>query len=169
MDMKLGVVVVVPVSDVDRAKRFYETLGWRLDIDYVAGEDFRVVQLTPPGSECSIIIGPGSPRPRRARLRACSSSLSTSRRPGPSSSAAVSTWGRCSIMWAGRSTTPGPRDGHLARIRNVAAMARLPRSVIRTATAGSSKRSGRAFLDASGRDRPRRASKGDRIDGVNQV
>ncbi len=56
--MKLE-VVVVPVSDVDRAKRFYEQLGFRLDIDYVASEDFRVVQLTPPGSECSIIIGNG--------------------------------------------------------------------------------------------------------------
>jgi catechol 2,3-dioxygenase-like lactoylglutathione lyase family enzyme len=58
VDMKLE-VVVVPVSDVDRAKRFYETLGFRLDIDHVASEDFRVVQLTPPGSECSIIIGNG--------------------------------------------------------------------------------------------------------------
>lgn len=58
MNMKLE-VVVLPVSDVDRAKRFYETLGFRLDIDYVGSEDFRVVQLTPPGSECSIIIGNG--------------------------------------------------------------------------------------------------------------
>ena len=58
MDMKLE-VVVVPVSDVDRAKRFYEAMGFRMDIDHVAGEDFRVVQLTPPGSECSIIIGTG--------------------------------------------------------------------------------------------------------------
>jgi catechol 2,3-dioxygenase-like lactoylglutathione lyase family enzyme len=56
--MKLE-VVVLPVSDVDRAKRFYETLGFRLDIDYVASAAFRVVQLTPPGSECSIIIGNG--------------------------------------------------------------------------------------------------------------
>jgi catechol 2,3-dioxygenase-like lactoylglutathione lyase family enzyme len=58
VEMKLE-VVVVPVSDVDRAKHFYETLGWRMDIDYVADEHFRVVQLTPPGSECSIIIGTG--------------------------------------------------------------------------------------------------------------
>jgi catechol 2,3-dioxygenase-like lactoylglutathione lyase family enzyme len=58
VDLKLE-VVVVPVSVVDRAKQFYETLGFRLDIDHVAGEDFRVVQLTPPGSECSIIIGTG--------------------------------------------------------------------------------------------------------------
>jgi catechol 2,3-dioxygenase-like lactoylglutathione lyase family enzyme len=56
--MKLE-VVVVPVSDVDRSKAFYESLGFRLDIDYAAGEDFRVVQFTPPGSEASIIIGTG--------------------------------------------------------------------------------------------------------------
>jgi hypothetical protein len=48
--------------------------------------------------------------------------------------------GKCSMTWAGFSTTPGPRDGQLARIRNVATMARLPRSVIRTATGGCSKR-----------------------------
>src|SRR3989442_11410935 len=52
-------VVVVPVSDVDRAKRFYQALGWRLDADFASGEDFRVVQLTPPGSQCSIIFGTG--------------------------------------------------------------------------------------------------------------
>jgi catechol 2,3-dioxygenase-like lactoylglutathione lyase family enzyme len=56
--MKLE-VVVVPVSDVDRAKRFYESMGWRLDADFATGEDFRVVQFTPPGSECSIIFGTG--------------------------------------------------------------------------------------------------------------
>jgi catechol 2,3-dioxygenase-like lactoylglutathione lyase family enzyme len=57
-EMKLE-VVVVPVSDVDRARTFYQRLGFRLDIDYIGGEGFRVVQLTPPGSECSIIIGDG--------------------------------------------------------------------------------------------------------------
>ncbi|HEY3923574.1 MAG TPA: VOC family protein [Acidothermaceae bacterium] len=57
MDMKLE-VVVIPVSDVDRAKDFYTGLGWRLDANFVAG-DFRVVQLTPPGSQCSIIFGSG--------------------------------------------------------------------------------------------------------------
>jgi len=51
--------VVVPVSDVDRANGFYKALGFRLDVDYVAGAEFRVVQWTPPGSECSIIIGNG--------------------------------------------------------------------------------------------------------------
>jgi len=52
-------VMALPVSDVDRAKRFYEKLGFRLDIDYVANEDFRVIQFTPPGSEASIIFGKG--------------------------------------------------------------------------------------------------------------
>jgi catechol 2,3-dioxygenase-like lactoylglutathione lyase family enzyme len=58
MDMKLE-VVVVPVADVDRAKRFYQMLGRRLDADYATGDDFRVVQFTPPGSGCSIIFGIG--------------------------------------------------------------------------------------------------------------
>jgi catechol 2,3-dioxygenase-like lactoylglutathione lyase family enzyme len=52
-------VVVVPVSDVDRAKRFYEGLGWRLDADLAVEDGYRVVQLTPPGSGCSIIFGEG--------------------------------------------------------------------------------------------------------------
>src|SRR5271169_3067132 len=58
VDMKLE-VVVIPVSDVDRAKRFYGGLGWRLDADLVLGPDRRVVQLTPPGSDCSIHFGRG--------------------------------------------------------------------------------------------------------------
>ena len=56
VDMKLE-VVVIPVSDVDRAKRFYENLGWRLDADFPFDNGFRVVQLTPPGSECSLQFG----------------------------------------------------------------------------------------------------------------
>ena len=58
MDMKLE-VVVVPVSDVDRAKDFYKRLGFREDIDYAGSNGYRVVQLTPPGSACSIIFGKG--------------------------------------------------------------------------------------------------------------
>jgi catechol 2,3-dioxygenase-like lactoylglutathione lyase family enzyme len=68
VDMKLE-IVVIPVSDVDRAKRFYDALGWRLDADFAAGDDFRVIQFTPPGSGCSVIFGknvtaatPGSAR-----------------------------------------------------------------------------------------------------------
>jgi catechol 2,3-dioxygenase-like lactoylglutathione lyase family enzyme len=58
MDMKLE-LVVLPVSDVDRAKAFYEKAGFRLDVDHRAGDQFRVVQLTPPGSACSVTIGTG--------------------------------------------------------------------------------------------------------------
>jgi catechol 2,3-dioxygenase-like lactoylglutathione lyase family enzyme len=58
VDEKLE-VVVIPVSDVDRAKEFYGNLGWRLDADRAAGDNFRLVQLTPPGSGCSIQFGTG--------------------------------------------------------------------------------------------------------------
>jgi catechol 2,3-dioxygenase-like lactoylglutathione lyase family enzyme len=58
IDMALE-VVTVPVSDVDRAKRFYQSLGWRLDIDLVASDDLRLVQMTPPHSQCSIHFGKG--------------------------------------------------------------------------------------------------------------
>jgi catechol 2,3-dioxygenase-like lactoylglutathione lyase family enzyme len=58
VDLKLE-AVALPVSDVDRAKQFYENLGWRLDADIALGEDFRIVQLTPPHSECSIHFGKG--------------------------------------------------------------------------------------------------------------
>ncbi len=66
MNFKLE-VIIIPVSDVDRAKAFYEKLGWRLDADFAKG-DFRVVQLTPPNSEASIIFGKGvtSPKPGSA-------------------------------------------------------------------------------------------------------
>ena len=67
-NMKLE-VVVIPVADVDRAKSFYSKLGWRLDADFTAGDDWRVIQFTPPGSGCSVIFGknvtsaaPGSAR-----------------------------------------------------------------------------------------------------------
>src|SRR5271168_2758986 len=56
VDMKFE-TVVIPVSDVDRAKEFYARLGWRLDADYDNGKDFRVIQFTPPGSGCSVIFG----------------------------------------------------------------------------------------------------------------
>ena len=56
VEMKLE-VVVIPVSDVDRAKAFYASLGWRLDADFADGERFRIVQFTPPGSGCSIQFG----------------------------------------------------------------------------------------------------------------
>ena len=74
-DMNLE-VVTLPVSDVDRAKRFYEGLGWRCDADIARGDAFRAVQLTPPHSSCSIAFGkglttgePGSVKRSNARRR----------------------------------------------------------------------------------------------------
>jgi catechol 2,3-dioxygenase-like lactoylglutathione lyase family enzyme len=57
-DMKFE-IVVIPVSDVDRAKAFYTGLGWRLDIDFAASKHYRIVQFTPPGSACSVMFGIG--------------------------------------------------------------------------------------------------------------
>jgi catechol 2,3-dioxygenase-like lactoylglutathione lyase family enzyme len=59
VDMKLE-VVMIGVSDVDRAKAFYQNLGWRLDIDFTVGDNFRGVQMTPHNSEASIIFGKGA-------------------------------------------------------------------------------------------------------------
>jgi catechol 2,3-dioxygenase-like lactoylglutathione lyase family enzyme len=58
VDLKLE-VVVLPVADVDRAKRFYEGLGWRVDADFASGDDWRLVQITPPGSPSSVMFGKG--------------------------------------------------------------------------------------------------------------
>jgi catechol 2,3-dioxygenase-like lactoylglutathione lyase family enzyme len=58
VDMHLE-VNVIPVSDVERAKKFYERLGWRLDDDVAPGNDVRIVQFTPPGSACSVTFGQG--------------------------------------------------------------------------------------------------------------
>jgi catechol 2,3-dioxygenase-like lactoylglutathione lyase family enzyme len=56
IDMKFE-IAVIPISDVDRAKEFYQKLGWRLDAEFDSGKDFRIIQFTPPGSGCSIIFG----------------------------------------------------------------------------------------------------------------
>jgi catechol 2,3-dioxygenase-like lactoylglutathione lyase family enzyme len=63
VDLKLE-VVVIGVTDVDRAKAFYEKLGWRLDADFAMGDDFRVIQFTPHNSQASIIFGKGVPSPK---------------------------------------------------------------------------------------------------------
>lgn len=68
VDMKLE-VVLIGVSDVDRAKAFYERLGWRLDADFVTGKEFRVIQFTPPNSQCSIIFGKGVPSPKPGSMQ----------------------------------------------------------------------------------------------------
>jgi catechol 2,3-dioxygenase-like lactoylglutathione lyase family enzyme len=58
LDQKIE-VVVLPVADVDRSKRFYESLGWRVDADFSNGGDWHLVQMTPPGSPCSVMFGKG--------------------------------------------------------------------------------------------------------------
>ena len=58
MDMKLE-LIILPVSDADRAKAFYEKAGFHVDVDHKASEDFRVIQVTPPGSACSVSFGKG--------------------------------------------------------------------------------------------------------------
>ena len=87
--MKLE-VVTVPVSDVDRAKRFYQSLGWRLDVDFAAGDDVRLVQMTPPHSQCSIHFGKGLTTASRGPSTGCTWRSRTSTPPGTISSAAAS-------------------------------------------------------------------------------
>jgi hypothetical protein len=111
MDYKLE-VVVLPVSDVDKARDFYTGLGWRLDADYTSG-DFRVVQVSSP----------------------------TSTRPGPSWPASAPTSARSSTTPAACSTTPGPRGGSAARRRITRVTARSSRSTTRTATTGTCRKS----------------------------
>lgn len=83
MDMKLE-VLLLPVSDVDRAKAFYEKLGFRLDIDHVANDDFRIIHFTPPHSGASIIFGKGVLPPNQARSTPSSWQWMTSRLPATS-------------------------------------------------------------------------------------
>ena len=91
MDLRLE-VVVIPVADVDRAKSFYaNALHCREDADVATGDDFRVVQMTPPGSSCSIIFGTGLTSAAQDQSRATSSSSTTSSRLEPNSSPEVST------------------------------------------------------------------------------
>ena len=140
--MKLE-VVVIPVSDVDRAKRFYGSLGWRLDADFVMGDAFRVVQFTPPGSSCSIHFGTGitSAVPGSARGP-------LSRRVRHRGSARRARRSRCRRERSVPPSRPGEAPRRAARIRSGAVTPRTPRSAIRTATAGCCRRSPRDCPDA---------------------
>jgi catechol 2,3-dioxygenase-like lactoylglutathione lyase family enzyme len=92
VDLKLE-VIIIPVSDVDRAKQFYGSLGWRLDADFAFDNGFRVVQFTPPGSGCSIQFGTGitSATPGSARdLYLVVSSIDTARNELAKRGAAIS-------------------------------------------------------------------------------
>jgi hypothetical protein len=134
VDWKLE-LVLVPVSDVDRAKAFYaEKAGFDLDLDRRVGDEFRVVQLTPPGSACSISVGTGITNAAPAPSGACTWSYPTSTPRAPSSSNAGWT--------LARSSTLSRAGGCRARTRSAATTARSPTSATRTATAGSCRRSG---------------------------
>ena len=90
-DMKLE-IVVIGVSDVDRAKAFYQNLGWRLDADFASeGGDFRALQLTPHNSEASIIFGKGVTSAKPGSADSLASPWTTSTLPAPTSSPAAST------------------------------------------------------------------------------
>jgi Predicted enzyme related to lactoylglutathione lyase len=143
MDMKLE-VVVIPVSDVDRAKAFYEKLGFRLDIDYARDQDHRVVQFTPPGSEASIHIGKGITSAAPASVQNLYLIVSDIEKA------------RADLMGRGIDVSEvfhfagllGPRV--TGRIRNMGPTDRLPRSKIRTGTDGCCRKSRRDFPAANG-------------------
>ena len=135
IDLKLE-VVVIPVSDVERAKRFYGGLGWRLDADFAVGDGFRGVQFTPPGSSCSIHFGKGV----------------TSAAPGSASGhyLVVSDIEAARAELVGRGVEvsevfhragPGKPPVERPGIRSGAVTPRSRRSAIRTATAGCCRRS----------------------------
>jgi catechol 2,3-dioxygenase-like lactoylglutathione lyase family enzyme len=128
LDMKLE-VIVIPVSNVDRAKQFYGSLGWRLDADFAFDDGFRVIQFTPPGSGASVIFGtnvtaaaPGSAK----GLYLVVSDIEAARKE-PTSPI-------CSAV-----------SGSAARTPHAAATSLWPRSAIRTATAGCSRKLPRGF------------------------
>ena len=145
VDMKFE-VVVIPVSDVDRAKEFYGRLGWRLDADFAGGDDFRVMQFTPPGSGCSVILGknvtaaaPGSAQGLYLIVSDIDAARDELLRRGVEIS---------KVFRGAEDVYAGMDEPYLfGRVRvsgpdpSTAATARSPRSVIRTATAGCSRRS----------------------------
>ena len=140
VDLKLE-VVVIPVSDVDRAKSFYERLGWRLDADFAAGENWRGVQFTPPGSPCSIHLGngitpavPGSFK----NLYLVVSDIEAARRELNGRGAEVTPTFHFTGFGAPPSPGPDPNGGSYRP---------MPRSAIRTATPGFFRRSKRGWTD----------------------
>ena len=151
MDMKLE-VVVVPVSDVDRAKQFYKGLGWREDADFVADESFRIVQLTPPGSGGSIQFGVGLTAAPPGSLRGMYlvvDDIEAARAELAERGAAVSEVFHEARL--GGRFRPEQRAPGGSRVRRASGRptGRSCRSTTRTATAGSCRRSPPACPDAS--------------------
>ena len=157
--MKLE-TIVIPVSDVDRAKAFYEGLGWRLDAD-IAGGDLRFVQFTPPGSGCSIQFGTGltSAAPGTAECLLVVSDIEAAHdelvdRRGRRRA-------RSSTTPTAATTASTPTAGRAAPIRNGAPTPRSWSSATRTETSGSCRRSRAGCPAGSTRRRPTYSSVAD--------
>jgi predicted enzyme related to lactoylglutathione lyase len=158
LDMKLE-IVVLPVSNVDRAKQFYGSLGWRLDADFASADGYRVIQFTPPGSGASVIFGtnvtaaaPGSAKGLYLIVSdieaACKDLLSRGVKvSGPFH-------GGGDVHSVPTSTICSAVSGSTARTRSAAAISRWPLSAMRTAMVGCSRRLPRGFPVVSRVTRP---------------
>jgi catechol 2,3-dioxygenase-like lactoylglutathione lyase family enzyme len=152
-DMKFE-IVVIPVADVDRAKEFYGKLGRRLDADYDSGKDFRVIQFTPPGSGCSIIFGknvtPAAPGSAQG-LYLIVSSIQAARKELLERGIEVSEVSTTPPACTRAPTSPTCLDGSasLVLMPSIAATGPSLPFVIRTATAGCSRKSPRGCPVAS--------------------
>jgi len=144
MDMKLE-VLVIPVSDVDRAKQFYAKLGWRLDADFATGSDFRVIQFTPRGSSCSVIFGKNVTAATPGSAQGLYLIVSDIVTAGEASKSARCSMTRATCTLERTSPICSGCDGLAVRTPSIAATARSPHSAIRMATAGCSRRSRRGF------------------------
>jgi len=144
VDMKLE-VVTLPVSDVDRAKSFYQSLGWRLDADIAVGDAFRVIQFTPPHSPCSIAFGKGVTTGEPGSVQRLILAVDDI-------DAAREDLVRRGIEVSGLFHLAGGR--FLAPTRRAAPTRRMPRSAIQMATGGCSRRSRRGFGAGSGTTDP---------------
>ena len=140
MDLKLE-VVVLPVTDIDQAKHFYLSLGWRLDADIAAGDDFRVVQFTAPGSPCSIIFGAGITTAGTAPVTGLHLAVTDIEAARTELMTAGVEVGEVFHDVGGVFTTPAPKAESRAHTRSARAMPRSLTSATPTATAGGYKRS----------------------------
>jgi catechol 2,3-dioxygenase-like lactoylglutathione lyase family enzyme len=132
-------VVTVPVTDVDQAAAFYtQQAGFALDVDYHRAGDFRVVQLTPPGSACSVQFGVGLTGAAPGSVRGTYLPSPTSRRPVVNSPDAAS---KSAPSGTSRPSTTGRAAGSRGPTRNAATTPASPSSPTWTATPGSSRRS----------------------------
>ena len=153
VDMKFE-IVVIPVSDIDRAKEFYQRLGWRLDADFATDDkDFRVVQFTPPGSGCSVIFGkrvtgatPGSSQGLYLIVSDIEAARKDLQDRGIDVSEVFHSRGR-SVCRAPTSRICLVSAASAVPTRSMAAIVRSLRSMIPTATAGCFRRSPRGCRD----------------------